>query len=431
MIEGATVEFKQTVVDDIKKEVVAFANTQGGAIYVGIADDGATIGVVDYDQVSLQVANMIRDAIKPDITMFVQYSPVIMSDKTVVKIDVQKGADSPYYIAKKGLRPEGVYVRQGSSSVPASESAIRRMIKETDGDTFEVMRSLNQNLTFQAAKKEFEARNVAFGETQMLTLGILNTEHIYTNLGLLLSDQCLHTIKASVFEGTEKLVFKDRREFNGSLLQQINEVYDFIDLNNKTKALFSKLYRIDSKAYPEEALREALLNSLVHREYAYSGSTLISVFDDRIEFVSLGGLVNGLTLDDIYLGISQCRNEKLAAVFYRLTLIEAYGTGIQKIMASYSDNPVKPHIETTDNAFKIVLPNRHVQGQLNVVNEKEKAILAFAAQRNLISRKDIEELLSLSQTMAGRLLKQLVEKGMLEIVGDGRKRKYRLGSGLA
>lgn len=431
MIEGSMIEFKQTVVDDIKKEVVAFANTQGGVIYVGIADDGGIVGVESYDEVSLQVSNMIRDAIKPDITMFVQYSHEIMSDKTVVKIDVQKGADSPYYIAKKGLRPEGVYVRQGSSSVPASESAIRRMIKETDGDTFEVMRSLNQNLTFQAAKREFDARKVVFGEMQMMTLGILNADHIYTNLGLLLSDQCVHTIKASVFEGTGKSVFKDRREFSGSLLQQINEAYDFIDLNNKTKAVFSKLYRIDYKAYPEEALREALLNALVHREYAYSGSTLISIFDDRIELVSLGGLVNGLTLDDIYLGISQCRNEKLAAVFYRLNLIEAYGTGIQKIMASYSDNQVKPHIETTDNAFKIVLPNRHVQGRSNVVNEKEKAILAFAAQRNLISRKDIEELLSLSQTMAGRLLKQLVEKGMLEIVGDGRKRKYRPGSGLA
>ena len=423
------IEFKQTVVDDIKKEVVAFANTQGGAIYVGIADDGSIIGVADYDEVALQISNMIRDAIKPDITMFVQCSQEIMAGKPVVKVDVQKGAECPYYLAKKGLRPEGVYVRQGSSSVPASESAIKRMIKETDGDTFETMRALNQTLTFNTAKKEFAARQVAFGEMQMLTLGLLNPDHIYTNLGLLLSDQCVHTIKASVFEGTEKSVFKDRREFSGSLLKQINEAYDYIDLNNKTRAVFEKLHRIDCKAYPEEALREALLNSLVHREYSYSGSTLLSIFDDRIEFVSLGGLVGGLTLDDIYLGVSQCRNEKLAAVFYRLQLIEAYGTGIQKIMNSYADSPVKPRLEATDNAFKVILPNRDIQGQTVSVSDTERAVLTFAAERGEISRKDVESLLDISQTMAGRLLKQLVDKKLLNMIGGGRSRRYFPGSG--
>ncbi len=427
MMEGPMIEFKQTVVDDIKKEVVAFANTQGGVIYVGIADDGSIIGVSDYDETALQISNMIRDAIKPDITMFVQYSQAHIEGKAVVKIDVQKGPDCPYYLARKGLRPEGVYVRQGSSSVPASEGVIRRMIKETDGDTFETMRSLNQTLTFNAAKREFDVRQVAFGEHQMLTLGILNADHIYTNLGLLLSDQCGHTIKASVFEGNEKSVFKDRREFSGSLLKQINEAYDYIDLNNRTKAVFEKLHRIDRKAYPEEALREALLNSLVHREYSYSGSTLISIFDDRIEFVSLGGLVSGLTLDDIYLGVSQCRNEKLAAVFYRLKLIEAYGTGIQKIMNSYEDSPVKPRIETTDNAFKVVLPNRHVQGLSEELSDKERAVLALAAQRGTILRKDVEGLLDISQTLAGRLLKQLVEKKLLKMAGGGRARRYFSG----
>ena len=232
---------------------------------------------------------MIRDAIKPDVTMFVNYAREIIEEKDIIKITVQKGADSPYYIAKKGLRPEGVYVRQGSSSVPASEHAIWRMIKETDGDAFEDMRSLNQDLTFHAATDEFKARDIAFGETQMITLGIMNAERIYTNLGLLLSGQCVHTIKAVSFEGTTKSIFKDRREFSGSLLQQMNDAYSFIEVYNKTRAEFLKLHRIDRRDYPEEAVREALLNSLVHREYSFSGSTLISIFEGRIEFVSLAG----------------------------------------------------------------------------------------------------------------------------------------------
>lgn len=424
ILEGPMIELKQTVVEDIKKEVVAFANSEGGILYIGIADNGEVVGVDNTDETSLQISNMIRDAIKPDVTMFVKYSCEVMDGKNVVKVTVQKGTDCPYYIAKKGLRPEGIYVRQGSSSVPASENAIRQMIKETDGDTFENMRSLNQELTFEAAAAEFKVRDIAFGESQMMTLGLVNADRIYTNLGLLLSDECVHTIKAASFEGTTKLVFKDRREFSGSLFKQMNDAYSFIDLYNRTRAEFSKLYRIDRKDYPEEALREALLNSLVHREYSFSGSTLISIFEDRIEFVSLGGLVKGLTLNDILFGVSQCRNEKLAAVFYRLKLIEAYGTGIQKIMDSYKECEKKPQIESSDNAFRIVLPNRNVLLQQDALNNNEKVILEVIEKKGTIVRKDVEEVLSISQTMAGRLLKQLVEKKIVKAVGNGRKTRY-------
>ena len=429
LLEGANVELKSVIVEDMKKEIVAFANSEGGTLYIGINDQGEVIGVEDADGVMLQASNMIRDSIKPDVTMFVNYAHEQIEQKDIIKITVQKGTDSPYYIAKKGLRPEGVYVRQGASSVPASDHAIRRMIKETDGDTFEVMRSLNQDLTFHAASDEFKARDILFGESQMITLGILTAEKLYTNLGLLLSDQCVHTIKAASFEGTTKSVFKDRREFNGSLLQQMNDAYNFIEVYNKTRAEFLKLRRIDRRDYPEEAVREALLNSLVHREYAFSGSTLINIFEDRIEFVSLGGLVNGLTANDILFGISQCRNEKLAAVFYRLKLIEAYGTGIQKIMDSYKDCIVKPKIDLSDNAFKIVLPNQNMVIPTQDVNDNERVILDLVFRKNVISRKDVEEVLAISQSMAGRIIKQLVDKAVLVSVGSGRNKKYMRANG--
>ena len=143
------------------------------------------------------------------------------------------------------MRPEGVYVRQGYSSVPAANTAIRRMIKETGGDHFEKMRSLEQNSTFESAKKVFTERNVKFGLTQMKTLGMVTQDGVYTNLGLLLSDQCVHTIKAAVFQGTTQSEFKDRREFSGSLFRQMDEAYDFIDFRNQTHSTFDKLYRID------------------------------------------------------------------------------------------------------------------------------------------------------------------------------------------
>lgn len=333
--ESETVELKSVVVDDIRKEIIAFANCEGGKLYIGVQDDGTVVGLDDPDGAALQVSNIVRDAIKPDLTMFVRYETLNENGKQIVAIDVQQGTERPYYIAKKGMRPEGVFVRQGYSSVPATSTAIRRIIKETDGNYFEEMRSLEQDLTFKAAEQEFSARNILFGEAQMKTLGIMTHDGVYTNLGLLLSDQCVHTIKAAVFQGTTQNEFRDRKEFSGSLFRQMEEVYDYIDFRNQTHSSFQKLRRIDQRDYPETAVREALLNLLVHREYSFRTSTFISLYADRMELTSIGGLVSGVTLKDIMMGISVCRNVKLANVFYRLELIEAHGTGILKIMTMF------------------------------------------------------------------------------------------------
>ncbi len=431
--ESETVELKAIVVEDIKKEIIAFANCEGGKLYIGVRDDGTVSGLDDPDAASLQVSNMVRDAIKPDLSMFLHYETLTVDEKRIVMVDIQQGTQRPYYLAKKGLRPEGVYVRQGYSSVPATNTAIRRMIKETDGDRFEEMRSLEQNLTFKKAEAEFADRNIKFGPNQMKTLGIMTQDGVYTNLGLLLSDQCMHTIKAAVFEGTNQNQFKDRKEFTGSVFRQMEDVYDFIDFRNQTHSTFEKLRRIDRRDYPEVAVREALLNLLVHREYSFRASTFISIYTDRIEFTSIGGLVSGVTLKDVTMGISVCRNTKLANVFYRLELIEAYGTGILKIMDAYDGTGMVPRIETSDNAFKMILPNLNAK-----VEQEESAdtalgnrtaegkVIALAKEHGAVTRKEAEALLGISQTTCGRLLKQMTANGQLIQMGKGKNTRYCL-----
>ena len=431
--ESETVELKSVVVDDIKKEIIAFANCEGGRLYIGVQDDGTVVGLDDPDGAALQISNMVRDAIKPDLTMFLHYATLNENGKRIVAVDVQQGTERPYYIAQKGLRPEGVFVRQGYSSVPATNTAIRRMIKETDGDYFEEMRSLEQNLTFEAAEKEFSERNILFGEAQKKTLGIMTHDGVYTNLGLLLSDQCVHTIKAAVFQGTTQNEFKDRREFSGSLFRQMREAYDYIDFRNQIHSSFQKLRRIDQRDYPETAVREALLNLLVHCEYSFRASTFISLYTDRIEFTSIGGLVSGVTLKDVMMGISVCRNARLANVFYRLELIEAYGTGMIKIMEAYAGSGKKPKIETSDNAFKLILPNLNVYAEQEEQDAaprgnslEEDAVIALAEERGTFTRKDVEKVLGISQTTCGRLLKQMIGKGKIVQEGRSRNTHYRL-----
>ena len=439
LMENKTTEFKREYVDDIKNTVVAFANSDGGTLYIGINDDGSVCGVQNVDDTMLRVTNAVRDAVRPDITMFVECRNEVMEGKPIVSVTVQRGTARPYYLHGKGIRPEGVYVRQGASTVPATDAAILNMIKETSGDSYESARSLNQNLTFDEAAAFFKKRKVAFGKSQMRTLHLIGDDDNYTNLAFLLSDQCTHTIKLAVFEGSKKTVFKDRCELSGSILGQLNEAFAYIDRYNRTRAEFSGLDRVDMRDYPPEAVREALLNAIVHRDYSFRGSTLISIFEDRIEFVTIGGLVKGITLDDVKLGVSVLRNQNLANVFYRLRLIEAYGTGILKINEAYDDYDRKPLIETTDNAFKITLPNSNFrsehqapkgagknQGATSAEKKESRihAVLALCRTKGSFVRTDVEAALGISQSTAILLLRELVDDGVLTKQGKGKNLRY-------
>ena len=426
--ENLTTEFKREYTEEIKKTIVAFANTAGGILYIGINDDMSILGVNNPNDVLLQITNTVRSSIKPDITLFVNYKIEKIGKAAIIVVTVQRGSACPYYLAGKGIRPEGVYVRHGPSSVPATETAIISMIKETDGEKYEEIRSLNQDLIFTETERFFKAIDKPLNVNQQKTLHLQTTNGIFTNLGLLLSDQSVHTVKLAVFEGFDKKIFKDRKEFSGSLLKQLEDIFTFLDMFNHTHAKVKGLYREDQRDYPEEALREALLNALVHRDYAFSSSTLISIFDDRMEFVSIGGLPKGVSLDDILLGLSVPRNENLANVFYRLHLIEAYGTGIPKILRSYIHCDRKPELLVTGNAFKIILPNRNTtkayKEYVPSFTANEKSVIYLLADREEITRKDVEIALSASQAMAVRILRSLIDKRTITVVGGGKKTRY-------
>lgn len=439
MLEGKNIEFKRQYTDDIKYAVLAFANTEGGTLYIGINDDGSVEGVENPDAVMLQVMNMIRDTIQPDITVAVDCSTELMENKHVVVLIIQRGVARPYYLANKGIRPAGVYVRQGASSVPASETAILQMIKESSGDVYEEARSLNQNLTFKEAEAYFAKKHLQFGDAQKRTLQLISADGTYSNLGMLLSDQCISIIKLAVFEGSKKTVFHDRKELSGSLFKQLEDAYAYINQFNYTRSEFPGLERVDTRDYPTEAVREALLNAVIHREYGIGGPTLISIFDDRIEFVTIGGLVKGLSLADIKLGVSMLRNKNLANVFYRLHLIEAYGTGLLKIDECYADCAVKPQLLATDNAFKLVLPNINfaakqvkkfpLADESKTVAKKEERyqiVIELARKNSLVTRSMIEKALHVSTSTAVLVLKKMLQLGLLKKYGEGRNVSYSL-----
>lgn len=424
-IETENIEFKSGFTEEIYKEVIAFANTDGGVLYIGIDNDGNAVGLRNVDDEYTRITNGIRDAILPDVTMFVKYT---IQENKVVRITINEGTNKPYYLRSKGLKPNGVYVRQGTSSVQASSEQIRQMIKDSDGDDFESMRSLEQELTFASAATAFESYSVDFSEEKYLTLGMIHkNDGLFTNLAFLMSDQCQHSIKVAVFGDDENTTFKDSREFKGSIFKQIEEAFRYIMLNNRTSSVFKGLERIDKSDYPEAALREALLNSVVHRDYSYSGSIIININDKQMEFVSIGGLLPGLTADDIRSGISQPRNKNLAEVFHRLKLIEAYGTGIRRMYKLYENCPAQPRIEVTHNTFKMILPNMNVAEPLaskTHLTTQKKKIFDYILKNKQITENEIMELLGVKKTRAYTVAKQMCDENLIVVVGRGTDKKY-------
>ncbi len=426
--ESPVLELKEQINADFKKEIIAFANTDGGEILVGVARDGSVAGVEDTEAEMEKIGNMIRDGIKPDLTAYTSIERIEDGGKALIRVSVSRGLKRPYHLTDKGIKPTGVFVRHGISSVPATDEAIRQMLRESDGTAFDKARSVNQELTFTYAEKTFQEYQVAFDSAHKRTLGLIDVDGYYTNAALLLSDQCGHIIRCAVYEGTGKTKFKTRKEFSGSILKQMDDAFSFLSLNNNLRATFDGLRRVDYADYPEEALREALLNAVVHRDYDYSGSIIINIYDDRMEFISLGGLVKGLTLLDIKGGVSQPRNAVIANVFYRLELIESYGTGIQKMMESYHGSGAEPAFAPAPASFVVILPNRNTAaGEApDPTLSREEQVIRLMEKQGAVTRKDVERLLGCSSFPANKVLSSLLEQGRIIKTGAARGTKYVL-----
>ncbi|NCU25567.1 AAA family ATPase [Candidatus Nomurabacteria bacterium] len=422
--ESSTVELKSELNADFKKEIIALVNTDGGTIYIGVNNNGQVIGVPDPDETMAQIGNMIRDGIKPDLTAYTSIEAIDEDGIKIIRVNLLRGVKRPYHLSDKGLKPNGVFIRHGVSSVPATDEAIRLMLRESDGIAFDKSRCLNQDLTFNYADKYFADAGLSFTPANRRTLNLTDADGYYTNAAMILSDQCEHSIKCAVYEGTGKTMFKARKEFFGSILKQMDESYEYVNLSNNQNSTFEGLKRIDHPDYPPEAIREALINAVIHRDYDYSGSIIINVYEDRIEFVSIGGLVKGITVIDIMNGVSQPRNNVIANIFYRLELIESYGTGIRKIFESYAESPRKPEIRPAPASFIITLPKMTSHMRFYLQEDRMQEILRLLTDKGSMSRKDIESYLAISKQIALKLLNELLKESKIRKDGKAKAVRY-------
>lgn len=424
MEEDDRTEFKRQLTKESMKTVVAFSNTSGGTLYIGIDDDGTPVGVEDPDSVSLDTVHLLTDTIRPDVTETTDVKRISLDGKNIIRVNVLEGPSKPYYVRDKGLRPEGVYIRKGPSSIQASDSLIAKMLRE-GSTSYESSISMEQDLTFEDATKVFADCDVEFGESQKNSMGF-RKDGSYTVLAYLLSDQCKHGIKLAAYSDRYKTEFLDRAEICGSVLTQTDRALDFLNRYNPLRSTKDGIRRIDYRAYPPSSLREALMNAVVHRDYSQNADTQACVYGDAISVLSYGGLVRGVGIDDIMAGLSSPRNPKLASVFYRLGFIESFGTGIPRIMGDYRESLQKPSFKLTTNVFIVEMPALKPQADdQNAVD----LLLELAATKGSFSRADAETALGVSRSKAGAIISSMISEGLLVTSGTGRATRYETADG--
>ena len=421
--QDVRVEFKEIWTEKAQKDLIAFANTLGGHLFFGVTDDGVLKGLSkkEVDQTVRSVLSFCRTGTEPVMVDLI--STEIRNTglgNYLLRVSVQPGEDRPY--ALKGKRyTGGAYVRDGSMSVTATEEELREMIRDSSPEPWELRLSRQTNLTFEEALAIFTKQNVKFSPAFFLKLGLVNDRGDFTQLGELLSDQNTTKLVVGTFSADTKALVV--REFTGSILKQLDAAFDFLIMMNpelirKTGALANTR----KTAWPVDALREALVNCAVHRDYSRSEATKISYFPDRFEFLSYGNIPGRLNVDDILKdGVSKCRNEHLAEIFRRLGWMETYGSGFPMIWREYANSGVVPKLEATRNIFRIILPRFPMEES----SSNRERCLVLLKNHDALSMAQIAQMLGVSRTSAYNAVNDLINEKLIEKIGVGRTTKYR------
>ena len=414
MRETRTTEFKEMITNTFLKTVSAFSNYDGGEIFFGIDDNGNIKGLSDVKQACLDIENKINDSItpQPDYTLELQNN-----DRTI-KLTVKSGLQKPYLYKSKA------YKRNDTATIETDTLELARLILEGKNIRFEELPCEDQELTFDTLchklKESIQIEN--FNQDTLKTLNLYNSATGYNNAAGILADKNHFPGIDIVKFGENISVIHKRATFdNISILagyEKVSEVFkDYYQYEEIQGAERKKAEKI-----PEAAFREAIANALIHRAWDVASQIKVSMFDDRIEIISPGGLPSGITKDAYLSGkLSVLRNRNLANVFYRLGFVEIFGTGITRIKQLYKEGLKQPVFEISENTIKIVLPV--FEKNLNL-SEDERKIYKILSKTMLKSISEIAPYAPFGKSKTTQLLKEMGKKGVVKIEGRGRGTKY-------
>lgn len=416
MRETRTLEFKESITNTFLKTVSAFSNYDGGSILFGIDDDGNVKGIPDPVQACLDIENKINDSISPQPNYILE----LQNNDQTIKLTVRPGEQKPYLYKSKA------YKRNDSATIEVDTLEFSRLVLDGKNIRFEELPCKKQNLSFDVLQHKLKesVQIELFNKDTLKILNLYNDQNGYNNAAGILADQNDFPGIDIVKFGENISIIKKRATFDNI---SILEVYD------KSIDIFRDYYQYEViqgadrkmvEKVPEAAFREAIANALIHRVWDVDSQIRVSMFDDKIEVVSPGGLPSGITEDEYLSGkLSVLRNRNLANVFYRLGFVEIFGTGITRIKQVYSEALIKPSFEVSENAIQIVLP---VYEESTNLTEDEKVVYKLLSRNMLKSMSEIAPYISFGKSKTTKLLKDMEQKGVIAIEGKGKGTKYRI-----
>ena len=341
--ETNRIENKEQLNEDFEQEVIAFLNyKEGGIIYVGINKNGQVVGVEDVDLTQLQIKDRIKNNIQPSTLGLFDVTVETIDNKEVIKVIISSGTEKPYYLRKKGRTPEGCYIRVGSSKERMTERMIDDMYAKRIKNTLKEIDSPRQELTFNQLKIYYEEHGLKLNDNYLQNLDLLTSEGKYNYNAFLLADENNVSIKLVKYVGTNKLELLENLEFgNRCLITTTQRILDRLNVENTTYAKIEYFGRKEQEKIDSKALKEAVINAIVHNDYSYGNSPIIELYSDRIEITSAGGLPQELSQEEFLEGVTAPRNKELIRVFKDVDLIENIGSGVLRILDAYDKSCFK------------------------------------------------------------------------------------------
>ncbi len=433
MYESDYLEFKREINDKLEKEVVAFLNSKGGHIYFGIDDDGEnTYEFEDIDKAQLTVRDHIKDRIAPSPIGFFEIVVEEKNNKKIIHVIVASGNEKPYYIKKYGMCPLGAFVRIGSSSVPLTEKQIFDMYSKRTRTSLINIVSPIKKLTFTQLKIYYEEIGYELNSNTLSQLNFRMENGDFNYLAYLLSDQNSLVINVGKFKGSDVSDLIELKSFsNQSLIKTTHEIVNYIESQNRTFTKIESPKRIEEKLFDSVAMREAVINALVHSDYIYENSPTFRIFDDHIEIISVGGLPEGIEKEEFLNGFMSPKNPQLMKVFRDLGFVEHMGTGIIRILKKYD----KSIFIFMHNFIKVSIPFRKdpliskysnkgysKEGLTNRQQDLIELIKRFVS----INQEEMADELNVSRYTVMRELKALEDKDIIYHEGSNKTGTWKV-----
>jgi len=432
--ETNRIENKEELNEDFEQEVIAFLNyKEGGIIYVGVRKDGQVVGIDNLDLIQLQIKDRIKNNIQPSTLGLFDVMVETIDGKEVIKVVISSGTEKPYYLRKKGRTPEGCYIRVGSSKERMTERMIDDMYARRIKNTLKEIDSPRQELTFNQLKIYYEEHGLKLNDNFLQNLDLLTSEGKYNYNAFLLADENNISIKVVKYLGTDKMDLVKNQEYGYCcLITATQKVLDRLEAENTVYAKIEYKGRKEAEMIDSKALREAVINAIVHNDYSYGNSPIIELYSDRIEITSAGGLPQELSKSDFFNGVTAPRNKELIRVFKDVDLIENIGSGILRILKAYEkdcfifmDHYLRVSFRYRENPFKYDQESNQ-ENDLKMLNEVQNEIISLIKGNSNITQKEMAKILKISREKVKYHIAILKELDIITREGSTKKGTWKI-----